>query len=79
MSLLVRIIETLTGRPHQHHNAEMVSAATRNLLATTANFSKKIEPYSLQEFPLDALIHDIKNQRKRAQGNNGTTTSKFHS
>lgn len=76
MSLLVRIMETLTGRPHQHHNAEMVSEATRNLLATTDNFNKSIEPYSMEDSPLDALIHDIKTQR-RSRRTNGT--SKFHS
>lgn len=72
MSALVRLMEKITGRPHQHKNADMVGDATAKLLATTDNFSKKLRPYSEAADPLSMLFEDIQNQKRGGSGNAGT-------
>lgn len=75
MSIFVRLVEKVTGRPHQHHNADMVSHATTRLLAAADNFSRQIKPYSEANDPLTMLFNDIREQRKTSEGGDGNRNS----
>lgn len=71
MSALVRLFEKFAGKPHEHRNADMVAAATANLINAAETFSNRIKPYAEAANPLEMLMEDIKAQRREGDGNAG--------
>ncbi len=76
MGWVVRLIEKLTGTPHRHDNAKMVSDAAGDLTASIRELSATLRPYRDSSDPLEALMTDVMKKRRRER-NDGQ--SKFHS
>ncbi len=71
MTLLVRLLEKLTGSPHRHDNASRVRTATAQLSHTVDDFSATLKQYETAPDPLVALLTDVFNQRQLASKYNG--------
>jgi hypothetical protein len=68
MTILVRLFEKLTGKPHQHRNAQKVAAAVGDLRRDVSALSSKLRPYTEADDPLVALMTDVFNQRQMRNG-----------
>jgi hypothetical protein len=64
MARLTRILELLTGRPHQHRYADEVRVAARELRHTAKNLNMILGPYSKSEDPLRSLMTAILRARR---------------
>jgi hypothetical protein len=77
MGWVVRLYEKLTGRPHRHDDAEMVSAAAKELSSSIRELSATLKPYNESGDPLVALMTDVLDHRRR--GGSRDAKSKFYS
>jgi hypothetical protein len=73
---LTRVWELITGSPHHHVNAAMVSAATHSLAQRTEELAHVIKPYKDSEDPLMMFLTDVFNRREMRPRNG---SSKFYS
>lgn len=71
MGFLVRLFEKITGRPHRHDDAAMVSAAAHDLTDSIRELSATLRPYNEKNDPLVALMRDVLNNRRRGRRENG--------
>jgi|GraSoiStandDraft_16_1057320.scaffolds.fasta_scaffold817407_3 hypothetical protein len=67
MTIFVRLMEKLTGEPHQHRNAQKVADVARELRQEVHELSTTLRPYTESEDPLVALMTDVFNQRQMQQ------------
>lgn len=67
MALLVRLLEKLSGKPHKHENARVVSQAAAGLREDVHAFTTMLHPYVEADDPLVALMTDVFNQRQVIQ------------
>jgi hypothetical protein len=68
MTILVRLFEKLTGKPHQHRNAQKVAAAVGDLRRDVSALSSRLRPHAEADDPLVALMTDVFNQRQLRNG-----------
>lgn len=73
MSVFVRLMEKLTGRPHQHRTAQKVSEVTADLREDVQMLAVRMRPYVEADDPLVALMTDVYNQRQLRNGGNGSS------
>jgi hypothetical protein len=64
MTAFIRLLEKITGRPHRHGNARMVSEAADGLRREVRELSDTLHPYAEADDPLVALMTDLFNQRQ---------------
>jgi hypothetical protein len=76
MGWIVRLYEKLTGRPHRHDDAAMVSAAAKDLSSSIRELTATLKPYNQSKDPLVALMRDVIQRRDRGHPDE---QSKFHS
>jgi hypothetical protein len=69
MTLFVRLMEKLSGRPHQHYTAQKVSDMASDLRQDVNSLATKMRPYAEADDPLVALMTDVFNQRQMRNGN----------
>ncbi|MEH2525882.1 MULTISPECIES: hypothetical protein [unclassified Bradyrhizobium] len=73
MTVLVRLLEKLTGRPHQHRHARWVANIASDLRRDISELQATLRPYAEAEEPLVALMTDIFNDRQmRSNGHDRT-------
>lgn len=60
---MVRIWETITGRPHRKDVSRRVAIAAEELTKESRELSSRLRPYIEKDDPLVALMTDILNQR----------------
>lgn len=65
---LVRILEKLTGQPHNHHHADRVADAVAELGRDVRKLSDALRPYSEASDPMVALMTDVFNDRQLKNG-----------
>jgi hypothetical protein len=68
MGWIVRLIEKITGTPHRHDNAAMVSLASEKLTQRIDDLSATLRPYSEADDPLVAMMTDVFNRRQLKAG-----------
>lgn len=73
----MRIWEVISGRPHQHHNAAMVSNATHSLTQRANELEQAVRPYSEADDPLVMFMTDVFNRRAAVRDEN--ESAEFHS
>jgi hypothetical protein len=64
MGWIVRLIEKITGMPHRHDNAAMVSRASERLTQRIEDLSATLRPYNEADDPLVAMMTDVFNRRQ---------------
>jgi len=64
MTIFTRLLETITGRPHQRQNARRVADAANDLRRDVGALSSRLRPYTESDDPLVALMTDVFNQRQ---------------
>ena len=64
MSLVTRIFEKLTGRPHQKQNAAMVREAAARLKEDVKVLADRLSQYEEESDPLVAIMTDLYNDRE---------------
>jgi hypothetical protein len=68
MTIFVRLMEKLTGEPHQHRNAQKVADVARELRQEVHELSTTLRPYVESDDPLVALMTDVFNRRQLLDG-----------
>ena len=71
MTIFVRLLETIRGRPHQRQNAQRVAAAASDLREDVGALSSMLRPYREADDPLVALMTDVFNQRQMRDNGRG--------
>jgi propanediol dehydratase small subunit len=74
-TIFVRFMERLTGKPHQHHNAERVTDVAPDPREDIHKLSTTLRPYVESDDPLVALMTDVFNRRQLANGKPGAQPS----
>lgn len=63
-NIMVRLLEKITGRVHQHKHADKVNEVAGHLKKEVAEFSERLKPYTESDDPLTALMTDVYNKRQ---------------
>ncbi len=74
MSVWVRLMEKLSGSPHQHSESDMVHAAAARLSERAEELAAALKPYRESEDPLVMLLTDAIVQRGFAEGTGNAKT-----
>jgi hypothetical protein len=61
---LSRFFEKITGRPHQHHNAERVTDVVAALSCDVRKLTESLQPYVEANDPLVEFMTDVFNKRQ---------------